>query len=450
VRLLQVSGFNITRSALADSCIALLSRIMFLREFPPAASVVQAGQAAQYPSLNGSHGAATNGTTTPSTSSVAGAESAGGDAFVPEQVYTAMASIARFDFMRQGHQEDAEEFLGFFLNTLHEEALVLLGRQPKDVRDAVLGKVDDLTRPEAAVESAASEQQSGDGWVEVGKKGKGSLLRQTGEQAPTALTRLFTGSNRSTVTIPSHPAVKPSISIEPFSPLQLDIQPAHVDSVESALAHMADPELIPGYALSSLRGGIADAVRRTELEVLPKVLVCHLKRFNWAEGARKMAKVIAFGETLEIPREAIAASRRTAISPKYKLFGGASCLLPAAPPPLDPDPFSSPQSSTTTGRPSLPATTHPPSCRARRRQAPAAPTPTNGCTSTTRRSRPSTSARSASRPSKPGPASAATLAAASAAPTSSSTSASSRAASLLLRAAGSRAGGSSCWTTPRR
>lgn len=295
---------------------------MFLREFPPATSVVQSGQSAQYPSLNGTHGSATNGTTTPSTLN---GDGLGGDAFVPEQVYTAMASIARFDFMRQGHQEDAEEFLGFFLNTLHEEALVLLGRQPKEVRDAVLGKVDDLTKPEAvAGMSAASEQQSGDGWVEIGKKGKGSLLRQSGEQAPTALTRLFTGSNRSTVTIPSHPAVKPSISIEPFSPLQLDIQPAHVDSIESALAHMADPELIPGYALSSLRGGIADAVRRTELEVLPKVLVCHLKRFNWAEGARKMAKVIAFGETLEIPREAIAASRRTTSSPKYKLFGGAA------------------------------------------------------------------------------------------------------------------------------
>lgn len=245
-----------------------------------------------------------------------------------------MSQIARFDFMRQGRQEDAEEFLGFFLNTLGEETVGLLAKQPVEVREAVLGReaVEGSSSSTMTAESTSANEGSpnadgSSGWVEVGKKGKGSLLRQSGagESTLTALTRLFTGSYRSTLTIPSHPSIKPSISIEPFSPLQLHIQPSTVFSVETALQHLPDPETINDVVLpssTSLKGS-ADATRRTELETLPKVLVLHLKRFGWAEGARKMGKVVAFGEELVVPKEAIAPSRRTARGPRYKLFGGA-------------------------------------------------------------------------------------------------------------------------------
>lgn len=237
-----------------------------------------------------------------------------------------MASIARFDFMRQGRQEDAEEFLGFFLNTLHDEASALLGKQPREALPPAKDDEEETPAPAAAAAEGGSAPASD--WTEVGKKGKGSVVRQTGTSSPpSAISRLFSGSVRSTLTMPALAGSKPSISIEPFTPLQLDIQPRTVVSLETALKHLADPETIAGVTLASGRG-VADAQRKTELETLPRVLVCHLKRFGWEEGARKMGKVVAFGEELEVPREAVALARRTATSPRYRLFGGASSLRP--------------------------------------------------------------------------------------------------------------------------
>lgn len=61
--------------------------------------------------------------------------------------------------MQGGQQEDAEEFFGFFIDTLEEELLALLksisGSKPKQERDA-------------------TEEE---GWHEVGKKSKAIVTR---------------------------------------------------------------------------------------------------------------------------------------------------------------------------------------------------------------------------------------------------------------------------------
>lgn len=59
--------------------------------------------------------------------------------------------------MQGGHQEDAEEFLGFFLDTLEEELLSLTSAQSKPAEE-----------PEAA---------SGEGWLEVTKRNRAAQLR---------------------------------------------------------------------------------------------------------------------------------------------------------------------------------------------------------------------------------------------------------------------------------
>ena len=88
-------------------------------------------------------------------------------------------------------------------------------------------------------------------------------------------------------------------------PLQLDIEPSHVHSIESALVHLTSPEVIHGVTLPGGRGE-GEASKRNELERTPRVLVLHLKRFGWDGSgmgkARKMGKAVGFGEELIVPQ----------------------------------------------------------------------------------------------------------------------------------------------------
>lgn len=71
----------------------------------------------------------------------------------PSSVYASLSSNARFDAMRNGTQEDAEEFLGFFLETIGEE---------------MSGNVNGLN----GIGGGDSDE-----WKEVGSKGKTANTR---------------------------------------------------------------------------------------------------------------------------------------------------------------------------------------------------------------------------------------------------------------------------------
>jgi len=71
-----------------------------------------------------------------------------------------------------GHQEDAEEFLGFYLDTLEEELLsTITGFSPN------LPTSTPVINP---TEERVEEEGSKDGWLEVGKKNKPILTRTVG------------------------------------------------------------------------------------------------------------------------------------------------------------------------------------------------------------------------------------------------------------------------------
>lgn len=87
---------------------------------------------------------------------------------MPEEVYDSLKPNKRFDAMRRGHQEDAEEFLGFFLDTLHDEILATVDRV-----DRVANGDDD------EIEQAGEKPLEGetDQWLEVGSKGRTATTR---------------------------------------------------------------------------------------------------------------------------------------------------------------------------------------------------------------------------------------------------------------------------------
>lgn len=105
-------------------------------------------------------------------------------------------------YLQRGHQEDAEEFLGFFLDTLHEEFLSAIKRsahrlsatsnsningveaKPNGVNGSSAAEVGDNdddrlseTEKEREVERPRSPVEEDDEWLEVGQKGKTNFTR---------------------------------------------------------------------------------------------------------------------------------------------------------------------------------------------------------------------------------------------------------------------------------
>ena len=99
------------------------------------------------------------------------------DSFVPSSFYAALKTKSRFDAMRSGHQEDAEEFLGFLLDTLHEELLTLNTQfgGKNEAAGPASSKVSSSADDTASVTD--SDVAVDDEWQEVGKKNRAMVTR---------------------------------------------------------------------------------------------------------------------------------------------------------------------------------------------------------------------------------------------------------------------------------
>jgi hypothetical protein len=99
------------------------------------------------------------------------------DSFVPSRFYAALKTKSRFDAMRSGHQEDAEEFLGFLLDTLHEELLTLNAQFGGNNEAAGPATSKDSTASDDTGSVAESDAAVDDEWQEVGKKNRAMITR---------------------------------------------------------------------------------------------------------------------------------------------------------------------------------------------------------------------------------------------------------------------------------
>jgi len=112
------------------------------------------------------------------------------------------------------------------------------------------------------------------------------------------------------------------VNLEPYTPLQLDIQAPEVRSVVDALKHLTVPEKIQGD-FKSPKGPNVTAMKQVSIDTLPPVLILHLKRFQYDNtgGTQKIWKKIAYPLQLDIPREVLSPRRKTGSPPRYSLIG---------------------------------------------------------------------------------------------------------------------------------
>ncbi|ORY65280.1 uncharacterized protein BCR38DRAFT_341350 [Pseudomassariella vexata] len=246
-----------------------------------------------------------------------------GEPFIPEFVYEAIKKLPRFASMRRGHQQDAEEFLGFLLETLQDECSLIMRHLPDSSLTTTTAANSSVVTP--TVSSPTSIVDTSD-WLEVGPRQRAAITRSSGQATLSSpITRIFGGQWRSELKVPG---CKDSVTLQPFQSLQLDISSPQVHNIVDALKNLTRPEILYGD-FHSPRGKDATATKQVSIESLPSVLILHLKRFQYvnAEGGTvKIWKQVGYPLELELPKEVISRQKKASLSaegagfPKYRLI----------------------------------------------------------------------------------------------------------------------------------
>ncbi|ORY46553.1 cysteine proteinase [Rhizoclosmatium globosum] len=204
------------------------------------------------------------------------------DSFDPDFVHAGLLKSMKTVQSRKGQQQDAEEFLGFVLDALHEELFT--------------------TEPGKSSSTESLSPTSGDDWVEVGPKHKNTVTRTT-EVKESPITQIFGGKTRSE-----------SVTLEPIQRLQLDIMPDHINSINDALLNLTTQEVIHGYKAPNL-GILVDATKQTFMDQFPPILILHMKRFEYnMHGLQKIRKHISFSDNLK------SNLKKNNVNLQYRLF----------------------------------------------------------------------------------------------------------------------------------
>lgn len=205
---------------------------------------------------------------------------------------------------------------------MHEECCRAMKSSPPNVVSGASTPTNGLTSTTA--ESLHPITADDNHWVEVGPKQKAAVTRSSGIVVESPITKIFGGKIRSELRIPG---MKNSVTLEPYQPLQLDIGGPNIHNIIDALKGLSRPEKLHGD-FNSPRGPGYATTKHVTIETLPKVLILHLKRFQYdnAGGTQKIWKKIGYPLELEIPKEVFPQHKIGGLLahgglPRYRLIG---------------------------------------------------------------------------------------------------------------------------------
>ena len=279
----------------------------------------------------------------------------------PESLYMKLIENPKFKHLKWGQQEDAEEFLGYLLDGLHEEFVKAEASVLPEMLEMLYNKYSQsldphlaeqlklkmksgarLVRSTESKEVEDSEELEGDhsGWSEVGS-GKKVNKKRVMEVEPSPITEIFGGSFRSVLTVPKA-KVSQSITIDPYRSILVDISHKEIETIEDALLRITEVEKIP-YKIEAGKEVIAR--KQSFIEKLPQVLILQLKRFSFEHQQpqiatsengeqdsklisthhigtiEKVMKNIKYGLDLTVPLECLSSGVRPTEKRDYRLIG---------------------------------------------------------------------------------------------------------------------------------
>jgi ubiquitin carboxyl-terminal hydrolase 10 len=216
----------------------------------------------------------------------------------------------------RGEQEDALEFLEFFLDYLHSE-YELSGLQLPTNCEKQTKRVAPTNNGSGGVEDddLQAAMAMDDGWAEVGKGGKSAVMRQNPvDTARSPINWLFKGAIRAEL----RKGRQSSITIEPFHCLHLNLD--HELPVIPGVPTMKS--LVKNYTVEGLirkafEGEIIEdsqMKRVTSIDALPPVLTLNIKRFTYHPelGPVKLQQFVKYPPSFAFPVDVLSPTCRTA------------------------------------------------------------------------------------------------------------------------------------------